>query len=113
MHPMVDLSRESLSEVWETSEVAEIAAKFGVKKGAIYYWARVWGLPRRGTKEQLGPQPSDPTEEEISERAAEVRARWSPQEEKSRLVGVAKKSRGWKPPVIERGEIEAPSFSRI
>lgn len=113
MHPMVYLSRESLSEVWETKEVAEIASQFGVKKGSIYYWARVWGLPRRGTQEQLGPRPDDPTEMEISERAAEVRARWSPEEERKRLVGVAKKSRRWTPPIIQRGEIEAPSFSRI
>jgi transposase len=113
MHPMQYLSKESLSEVWETKGVAEIAAQFGVRKKAIYDWAKLWNLPKRGTKEQLGPRPDDPTELEISERAAEVRARWSPQEEKKRLVGVAKKSRGWKPPVIERGEIEAPSFSRI
>lgn len=113
MHPLIYLSRESLLQVWETKEVAEIAVQFGVRKNAIYYWAKKWNLPQRGTKEQLGPRPDDPTELEISERAAEVRARWSPQEEKKRLVGVAKKSRGWKPPVIERGEIEAPSFSRI
>lgn len=113
MHPMVYLSRESLLKVWDTKEVSEIARQFGVGKSSIYYWSKKWNLPQRGTKEQLGPRPDDPTEMEISERAAEVRARWSPEEERKRLVGVAKKSRRWTPPIIQRGEIEAPSFSRI
>jgi hypothetical protein len=103
------LSKESLSKVWETKGVAEIAAQFGVRKQAIYYWGRKWGLPPRA--EPLGPQPVDPTEKEIEERAREVREKWTAQDRKKRQVGGGRKR--WKPPVIEIGEIEAPSFSRI
>jgi transposase len=110
MHKMELLSRESLAAVWH-KPVREIAQQFGISRSAVYNWGNKWGMRR--SEKQFSPHHPDPSEEEIEQRAAEVRKSWSPSEARRRLVGVAKKTSRWTPPVIETGEIEAPVFSRI
>jgi len=113
MHQMEYLSRDNLAAVWTTKSVPEIAAQFGVGTSTIYHWGKKWKMPQRRKYADLGPRQDDPCEKTIEQRAAEVRAQWSPAERKRRLVGVARKATRWTPPVIAIGEIEAPSYSRI
>lgn len=61
----------------------EVAARLGVHRSALSQIARDHGLPRRPPIKNRKPesterQPSDPTPEEIAERAAAIRATWGP-----------------------------------
>ncbi len=96
---------EYVKASWLTTKVAEMAAKLNVGDQKLRRIAR---------KLSLGPRPEresrfDPSPEEIELRAAEVRAKWTPAEKRSRGYGV----KNWTAPTIRVGEIEAPSYARI
>jgi len=83
----------------ECTSVAEVARRFGVSNQVIYGRVRMWGLSLDDLKEpDTGPSP-----EEIAERAAEVRARWSSRERARRIVGGP--PRRWRPPSYIAGEL--------
>jgi transposase len=70
----------------------ELAKTFGVSRNLIYDRVRQYGLSLDDLKEhEVGPTP-----EEIAERAAEIRAGWSEEEEQRRIVG--KGRHRWSPP---------------
>lgn len=104
---------EYLKSHWQTTKVSVISAHLGIEEPAVR---------RLAAKLRLGPRPKQlpveddaeqPSPEEISERAARVRAQWSPEERERRRVGQPRGRKRWTVPMIETGEIEAPSFSRI
>ena len=100
------LKKESLEEIWQTTSVKEIARRFSVKPQKIYQLSKKWNLPEREREEDA------PSEQEIAERAAQVRATWSDADWESRAVGPVRNRERWTPPTIRIGECEAPSFSR-
>lgn len=74
-----------LREHWQTARVAEMAEKLRISEQAVR---------RLAIKLQLGPRERDvlePSQQEIDERSAEVRARWSPEERERRLVGLRRR----------------------
>jgi hypothetical protein len=103
---------EYLKLHWKTTKVSVIAAHLRMEEPAIR---------RLAIRLKLGPRPArlpdedveEPSPQEISERAASVRAQWSPEERERRRVGQPRGRKRWTVPVIETGEIEAPSFARI
>jgi hypothetical protein len=104
------IRRDEFEKLWLKTTPSEMAAKYGISRMAIYYRAKSFGLP---TRAEIEESLESPTAEEILERAAEVRKRWSHEEEQKRLVGNRGTGRKWTAPEIRVGEIESPSFSRI
>lgn len=89
MHcPPVD--RDYLEELWFSDHRNdEICELLNVTRGHLHWLARHHGLGRRpatANTNQRGPT-EDPTEEEIRERAAAIRATWTPNERRGRMVG--------------------------
>jgi len=70
----------------------ELAKTFGVSRAVIYDRVRQYGLSLDDLKEHE----TGPSLEEIAERAAEIRAGWSDEEEERRIVG--KGRHRWVPP---------------
>jgi hypothetical protein len=85
------MNQEKFEQVWKRSEsVKEVCKKLKITEQSAYYWARKFGLPKFcGIDDE-----TTPTAEEIAERAAEIRARWSPAEEKRRCAGAGRVSYG-------------------
>jgi len=104
------IRRDEFEKLWLTTTPTEMAARYGISRMAIYYRAKSFGLP---TRAEIEASLESPSAEEILERAAEVRKKWSHEEEQRRLVGSRGTGRKWIAPEIKVGEIEAPSFSRI
>ena len=73
------IPRSAIEQRWQTSTVEEMAADFGLSLNSTYYWIRRHGFRRAELR-----QPEDPTEEQISQRAAIVREGWSEEEHKQR-----------------------------
>jgi transposase len=98
---MLMLTKDNLRvAITESFSVAELAKRFCVSHQVIYSRIRAWGLSLDDLKEpDLGPSP-----EEIAERAAEVRDRWSPRERASRIAGCFRPRR-WRPPSYRAGEL--------
>lgn len=71
-------------EMWATHTIAQIAADVGTSSSAICRLAAREGLPG---KMALSRGEVNPTEEEIAERAAAIRAGWSEAEEERRRIG--------------------------
>lgn len=94
------IDKSSLEALWETHRVADIAKKLKTSQQSVYYWARKYRLhsPSRQRDSK-----NDPDEDVIAERAAEVRASWSPEELEQRLVGNIRKPTPWRPPVYAIG----------
>lgn len=57
-----------------------------------------------------GPQPGDPTEAEIEQRAAEVRRRWSVKQEILRWTGPRP---CWRTPIISTGDVQGELLEEI
>jgi hypothetical protein len=78
------MNQKKFERVWSKCEsVKEVCRKLKITEQSAYYWARKFGLP---TFCGMGDE-SSPSPEEIAERAAEIRATWSPEEEQRRFVG--------------------------
>lgn len=75
---------------------AEVAEALGVGRARLWEISKKYGLPSR-KHERGGPNPEDPTEAQIQERAAEVRSRWTPEMYEQRRVV---KTKSWRPPAI-------------
>jgi len=80
--------------------VRDLAKTFGVAGSAIYARVVQYGLSLEELKEreEVGPTP-----EQIAERVAEVQAKWSPRERRSRLVGGSPVR--WTPPTLRVGTL--------
>lgn len=67
----------------------ELADAIGVHRGSLYTLRERYGLPLREQHCLKGnaAHKSDPTAEEIEQRAAECRAKWSREEEARRWLG--------------------------
>lgn len=104
------IRRDEFKELWMKSTPTEMAKKYGISRMAIYGKAKSFGLPSRS---EIEAKLESPSADEILARAAEVRKRWSHEEEQKRLVGSRGTERRWTPPEIRVGEIEPPSYSRI
>lgn len=84
------MDRKKFEKAWKSSEnVKEASERLGITDQSAYYWARKFGL----SMFCADPDENSPTPEEIEERAAEVRSRWSPEEEQRRIVGNARRRR--------------------
>ena len=90
------MNQRKFERVWRKCDsVSEVCTKLGVTEASAYYWARKFGLPMFcGVGDE-----NTPTEEEIAERAAEIRKTWSDEETQRRAVGRI------------RGRYEIPSYS--
>lgn len=66
----------------------ELAAALGVHRGSLQTLRERYGLPLRPhhSPKATNTRLDDPTADEIEERAAECRAKWSREEEERRLV---------------------------
>ena len=103
--------RKKFEELWGKATPTEIANQCGVSRAAVYQRARTLRLP--SMMEMDLPDVEKPTADEIAAMTASIRARWSDEEERRRLVGARQSGRRWTPPNIEIGMIEAPTYSRI
>jgi hypothetical protein len=89
------MDRELFAELWLAgASVPEMAARLGCRQPAIYSLRVQFGLPRRP---RVPCTDKDPTPDEIAERSAEVRARWSEEERERRGIG---KVEAWGVPLI-------------
>jgi hypothetical protein len=86
----------------------EIASRLGVTIARLRKLRCRYGLPSRSTHSTGRQDSPDPTPEEIIERAAEVRSRWSAEEEARRLCCGFKK---WRPPEYSTYNRESMTFS--
>lgn len=84
-----------LFSLWHSDiENRELAERIGVSNSSLWEIRKRYGLPPR-KREHKDREVDDPTPEEIEERSAECRAKWTVSEEKLRRVG---KQEAWKPP---------------
>jgi hypothetical protein len=90
----MNFTREKLYELWydETKTNTQVAKELGVTLVRLWKLGRAYSLPRR-VKRQNQP---DPSIEEIHDRAAAIRATWSPEEREQRRVGLRRQR--WTPP---------------
>ena len=99
-----------LKDNWQTStKVSDLAKRLKTNEQAVRRMARKLGLGARPVPEEGSHL--DPSPDEIKERAAAVRASWTPAERRQREC-YDRPSR-WTPPTIQIGEIEPPSYARI
>jgi transposase-like protein len=78
------MDQKKFTRIWSRSgSVKEVCKKTGITDQSAYYWARKFRLASFNSVDNE----TTPTQEEIAERAAEVRSRWSPEEEERRCVG--------------------------
>ena len=97
-----------LKRSWQTAKVSDLAKRLKTNQQAVRRMARALGLgarPRLAEGSHLDPSP-----EEILQRAAEIRANWTPLERRQREC--CDRPRKWTPPTIPFSEIEPPTFSR-
>ena len=90
------ISKQRLESLWSTKSVAQIAEHLGETKQAIYYWGRYHELALPGRQDPDNVE--EPSADVIKERAAEIRARWTPAEYESRLVGNSRSEKRWEVP---------------
>ena len=87
------IDKDRLAQLWKCCDSSQIAAIEGMTVNAVNYYARRYGLPKKARKNL-----SDPTEEQIAERAAAIRSQWSDEELEKRYVGA--KAVEWTTPEI-------------
>lgn len=93
MHcPPTDLTH--LARLWKSEMRSDqICAELGVTRGHLYHLARKHRLGRRPPQfnaPRVSETP-DPTESEIAEATAAIRATWTPEERRARSVGYRNK----------------------
>lgn len=88
----------ALFQLWHDHSVSndELTKLLGITRHQFYALKAKHCLPRRPTQCQWVTARSadgerEPTQEEIAERAAQVRATWTPEEEERRRVGPRRK----------------------
>jgi hypothetical protein len=93
---MIDFDKDEFRTAWmdRTFSVTDIALMFSMSADSATRHAGLLGLP--GRKPFHRPKQNDPTPSEIKERAALVRAKWSPAE--FELRSVSAKSLKWVAP---------------
>lgn len=66
----------------------EICTTLGIRPGAFQHLRQQYALPKRTRgRPARGPLEPDPSPEELAQRCAEVRAKWSEEETEKRRVG--------------------------
>ena len=90
----------TIRKLWPKQSGASIASQLGVSYSYVYRIAQREGLT---LARKNSPEPESPTEDEISERAAEIRRGWSRSETEKRIVG-GSRPRSWRPPVVRVSE---------
>lgn len=100
-----------LFKLWHDTSVSEqeLRELLGVGKSALYRLKQQYALPRRRYVD-IAPKEEDeddqsPTQAEIAERAAAIRAGWSAQERRSRTV--QKCGERWEPPAYKYNHRDA------
>lgn len=84
---MRSVDENRLRELWSSGEsVSDIALSLGVSQSMLYRLKDQYGLPSR-QRGGVAFTIVDPTPEEIAERAAVERSRWSDEERHRRIVG--------------------------
>lgn len=96
------IRREEFKDLWVKSTPKEIAKKYDVPRMRVYYLAKSFGLKPR-SQMILEKDEWAPSEDEILEGAAAIRARWSDEEEKRRRVGNRGTGRKWTAPILRDG----------
>lgn len=83
------VDKKKLRELWRTERTnADIAAELGITTVQLYVAGRKLKLEQRwGHVRRVYEKHTDPTPEEIAERAAAIRAEWPEGEAERRLVG--------------------------
>lgn len=86
---MAKVPRDALKALWDRNSLpTELAAHFNVSKSAIYTLAEHYKLGKRAwARDRLEQTEIDPSPEEIRERAAEMRQKWSDDERYRRAHG--------------------------
>jgi hypothetical protein len=101
----VDVKR--LFELWHTDMSNQMLCKaLGIRRTLMYSLKDRYGLPKRFVSR--ASVDDDPTPAEIEAKCAEIRSRWTPQEEAQRLVGGGRKQ--WRPPSYSSFDRETMSF---
>jgi hypothetical protein len=85
------VSLPHLYKLWQSElRSDEVAASLNITRGHLFFLVRKHKLGRRPQRFDA-PRKSvhpDPTPQEIEERAAAIRANWTPQERRTRMAGV-------------------------
>lgn len=84
------IDMEVLRSLWNSPMRSDkICDELGITRGGLFRLARKHrlGLRPRDVETHCERRADDPTLEEIEERAAAIRARWSPFETRQRMVG--------------------------
>lgn len=91
---MVKVDVPKLFEMWAAGASRyEICTMLGIRPGAFQHLRRRYALPKRNKgRPTRAPLEADPTPEELAERCAEVRAKWSAEETERRAVGLLRGS---------------------
>lgn len=97
-----------LFRLWSSGEtVSDIALALGISQTFLYRLKDRYGLPSR-QRGGVAFTIVDPSPEEIAERAAVERSRWSEEERQRRMVGVPRDR--WTPPAFSHN---GRAFSRV
>ena len=115
------MTDNQLIERWNKKvPVKQIAAEFSVTINVVHGRAKRLGLESyfaKKSQEDAGPEPGDPREEEIEERAAEIRRGWSDEERVRRIADKTRVRVPYSMPCYQSvelfGQNEAISYSRI
>lgn len=98
-----------LFKLWHDTSVSEkeLRELLGVSKSGLYRLKNRYALPRRGASAEGEEDEDDqsPSQAEIAERAAAIRAGWSAQERRSRTV--QKCGERWEPPAYKYNHRDA------
>jgi hypothetical protein len=90
---IVDFDVPTLFRLWAAGlPEREISEALGIRVGSFYIVKNRYKLPERPRALPVASACDDPTPEEIAERAAEQRAKWSPEEEERRQVGTRRRA---------------------
>ena len=95
------ITKKALSTLWyKNVRIEDIALYFGVSDERIRVVVARYQLDPKNKVQEIFDsewQPGDPTQEEIKERTAEIRAKWTETELKLRL-GIRSAVPAWSPP---------------
>jgi hypothetical protein len=95
-----------LFSLWNTDiENRALAEKLGIANSRLWEIKKRYGLPSRKRRHQL--ETDDPTPEEIAERSAEIRSKWTASEESLRRAGSGD---SWKLPSYSTFDRQTMSF---